>query len=110
MTSIKPAMTAADRRHEPERCGAGDDERSEDLLGRVSDGRQRVGREDREAGGPRVALVVSLVRGNRLAHEQVLEGTDRESRRHADYPRPPFRANPARHVLATPPDCQSRPC
>ena len=66
-------------------------ERAEDFLGSVGDGRERVGREDREPGGLGVALVMRQVRGNRFAHKQVLEGTDGESWRHDRSSLPPSR-------------------
>ena len=41
-------MTGADRNRVAERCDARDDERREDEVGGVRDGRQRVRRENRQ--------------------------------------------------------------
>ena len=56
-----------------ERLRAGDDQRGDDEVGRVGDRRQRVGRQHREAGDARQALVMREVRRNRLAEEKPLE-------------------------------------
>ena len=60
----------ADRDRVRERADAGDDERREDEVGGVGDRRQRVGRQDREPGDARQALVMRHARRDRLAEQQ----------------------------------------
>ena len=66
-------MTKAIGAREAERADADEDQDAQDLLGRVRDRGQRVGRQHRQPGEPRQSFVMREVRGNRLADDQPLD-------------------------------------
>ncbi len=73
----------ADRDRIAERLRSGDDQGSDDEIGRVGDRRQRIRREHGETGDTRQPLVVREVRRNGLAEEEPFQRRERRGFRHA---------------------------
>ena len=70
-----------------ERRGPGEHQHPEHFFGRVSDRRERVGRQHGQARDPGEPFVMREMRGDRLADDESLERVEQSFFGHGDLPR-----------------------